>query len=507
MGKKLFIAILSLVPAFLFAQELIPLNLEWEYDFGDSTFDYISRYKLCDPDSDDVPDLFCVHGASITNSWKISRLTGDELVWLAEDFEFYPRAMEIIDMDRDGINTLWFSGWNDTLLKLNELDLENGDILLDITLDYSHTVYTINSILMAEDSTVYPLLGSGYTKEMGWGDWSLYDFGNVIRLDPTSFSIIDSLYQGDDDYGKFINFINYSPMEFSGEKLIYDKRKHHNSYYGTGNGSIGYADYYGMINEYFDVDIEAQIYSVATSFEGSCSGGIIGQVIPDYFYNSNHTLALNYGYSWFDINPWSEGSQYCIELYSLPDLVSIWEINDTTSFGNGLYAVDLTDDDLDELLTIGNNNITAFNVTNGEILGYSENFTPATNKSAAIGTSTGLDLYLIQGEKVYKYSGGFLSANDKPDEQAPIMYDLYPAYPNPFNPTTTIKFDIDRSSEVNLSVFNIAGEKAAVLADGRYEAGRHEVKFDGSELSSGLYFVVMNIGDGKFQTQKIVLLK
>lgn len=85
-------------------------------------------------------------------------------------------------------------------------------------------------------------------------------------------------------------------------------------------------------------------------------------------------------------------------------------------------------------------------------------------------------------------------------------YELMQNYPNPFNPKTLIRFTVPEKSRVNLSVFNSLGEKVKELIDKEYEPGIHQVEFDGSELSSGIYFYKMTAG--KFsQIRKLILVK
>jgi predicted GH43/DUF377 family glycosyl hydrolase len=86
----------------------------------------------------------------------------------------------------------------------------------------------------------------------------------------------------------------------------------------------------------------------------------------------------------------------------------------------------------------------------------------------------------------------------------PTQYALGQNYPNPFNPTTTIKFELPKASHVSLSVYDILGREVSVLVNERREAGVHEVKFDGSNLASGVYFYRLRAGD--FVTTKRLLL-
>jgi len=83
---------------------------------------------------------------------------------------------------------------------------------------------------------------------------------------------------------------------------------------------------------------------------------------------------------------------------------------------------------------------------------------------------------------------------------------LYQNYPNPFNPSTTIKYELPKSSKVRLSVYDVLGRELSVLVNERREAGVHEVKFDGSNLASGVYFYRLRASDF-IQTNRLVLLK
>ena len=88
----------------------------------------------------------------------------------------------------------------------------------------------------------------------------------------------------------------------------------------------------------------------------------------------------------------------------------------------------------------------------------------------------------------------------------PRDFILHPAYPNPFNPTTTISFDVPFQSHVNLNIYNILGKRIGVLMDRTMPQGIHQVQWDGSDLPSGIYFVRANAGEF-MQTRKVVLLK
>ena len=80
----------------------------------------------------------------------------------------------------------------------------------------------------------------------------------------------------------------------------------------------------------------------------------------------------------------------------------------------------------------------------------------------------------------------------------PVDFGLTTNYPNPFNPSTTIRFDLPESAHVRLRVFDALGREVRVLLDGIRAAGAHEVVFDASDLPSGTYFYRLETAHGSF---------
>ena len=88
----------------------------------------------------------------------------------------------------------------------------------------------------------------------------------------------------------------------------------------------------------------------------------------------------------------------------------------------------------------------------------------------------------------------------------PTKFALDQNYPNPFNPATTITYAVPEASRVRLEVFDLLGRLVVVLVDERRTPGYYEVVFDGSRLSSGVYFYKMT-GERFSQTKSLMLLK
>jgi hypothetical protein len=88
----------------------------------------------------------------------------------------------------------------------------------------------------------------------------------------------------------------------------------------------------------------------------------------------------------------------------------------------------------------------------------------------------------------------------------PVSWDLSPVYPNPFNSEATIRFTLSSAGTVNLTVFNLFGERVATLADGRLQAGEHRIRWNAGDRAAGTYLIRLSTA-GRSQTRKVVLLK
>ncbi len=88
----------------------------------------------------------------------------------------------------------------------------------------------------------------------------------------------------------------------------------------------------------------------------------------------------------------------------------------------------------------------------------------------------------------------------------PAEYSLLQNYPNPFNPSTTIRFAIPQTSDVNLTVYDMLGQKIETLLNKELSAGTYNVMFDASKFSSGIYFYTLKTGN-YLMTKKMILLR
>jgi uncharacterized protein YdaL len=88
----------------------------------------------------------------------------------------------------------------------------------------------------------------------------------------------------------------------------------------------------------------------------------------------------------------------------------------------------------------------------------------------------------------------------------PKSFELRQNYPNPFNPVTQIQYALPEAIEVTLEVYDVLGRRLSVLVNEQQQAGWHEISFDASRYSSGIYIYRISAGDFR-QTRQMMLIK
>ncbi|GBE30908.1 hypothetical protein BMS3Bbin04_01946 [bacterium BMS3Bbin04] len=104
-------------------------------------------------------------------------------------------------------------------------------------------------------------------------------------------------------------------------------------------------------------------------------------------------------------------------------------------------------------------------------------------------------------------SGSFITGDDASVVSLPTQFEMQTAYPNPFNPTTSVAIVLPSASDLTVTVFNVMGQQVATLANGKYNAGQHSFVFDAANLSSGLYFIQAQVPGELNAIQKVTLMK
>jgi gluconolactonase len=139
--------------------------------------------------------------------------------------------------------------------------------------------------------------------------------------------------------------------------------------------------------------------------------------------------------------------------------------------------------------------------------------TPQTPSNCAWGDADRRTLYITAQTSVYRIRPGVASGVSEAKRSGANRFELQGNYPNPFNPTTVISYQLPVASNVKLAVYDILGREVTVLVNERRDAGVHEVKFDarmlggqGPNLASGLYLYRLTAGSF-VQTRKMLVIK
>ena len=133
------------------------------------------------------------------------------------------------------------------------------------------------------------------------------------------------------------------------------------------------------------------------------------------------------------------------------------------------------------------------------------------DESIMIKFDFGSDNSVVGGDGWYiddfriEFYGGTVGIDDN-GAALPTAMKLDQNYPNPFNARTEIRFNLASETTVDLSIFNLLGEKVATLASGKMAAGTHSVNWDASNVGSGVYFYRLT-AEGKSETRQLTLIK
>jgi ligand-binding sensor domain-containing protein len=180
-----------------------------------------------------------------------------------------------------------------------------------------------------------------------------------------------------------------------------------------------------------------------------------------------------------------------------------------------LPADDVFDLELDgngDIWVASSNGISKFD-GNKWIVFNTDNARLAENNTKAITITSSGDIWVASDSYLSQFHNGvalnteiFSESDFSSTSETPGHIHLKPNYPNPFNPSTTLRFDLDQTADVRIEVFSLLGERIAVLANQKYAPGSHEVTFNAEGLSSGIYFFRVSTPE-TVQTIKGILMK
>jgi hypothetical protein len=125
-----------------------------------------------------------------------------------------------------------------------------------------------------------------------------------------------------------------------------------------------------------------------------------------------------------------------------------------------------------------------------------------TGRVQVVQDNTGADYYNEGGDFTIETA----AALDDDHGANPVSYELYDNYPNPFNPSTIINYELRRTNDIELSVYSSLGQKVAILYSGKQSAGAHQVEWDASGFASGVYFYKLQAGEF-VRVKKMILMR
>jgi hypothetical protein len=115
------------------------------------------------------------------------------------------------------------------------------------------------------------------------------------------------------------------------------------------------------------------------------------------------------------------------------------------------------------------------------------------------------DIYIVKTDKTghaEPYIGVGPSGNS-----VPIVFELYQNFPNPFNPITNISYELSANVQVILEVYDILGKEVSLLVNQLQKAGKYTVRFNGTNLASGMYFYRLTVDGVLVTAKKMIILK
>jgi hypothetical protein len=144
--------------------------------------------------------------------------------------------------------------------------------------------------------------------------------------------------------------------------------------------------------------------------------------------------------------------------------------------------------------------------TNRKTYAFSFTMKEPTDNQARLGFDVGVSADDVFIDNVFLSEGTPTVDISEENEYAPRSFRLFQNWPNPFNPSTTIKFDLPKAGFVSVTIFDINGRVVETLLEKDLAAGIHELNWDSSKRASGVYFCKLS-ANGKSQIIKMILMR
>lgn len=255
-------------------------------------------------------------------------------------------------------------------------------------------------------------------------------------------------------------------------------------------------------------------YVQDTSHKLLVEGGELGYDAASYPGYPAFATAVLHSNDWFgdesgtvNLNSTYTGHPILSNIYSLAQQITLSYIGfgdqDSQNQINGAYILYNTTDDVDGV-GIGIYDPTPDDLTSAQIVYFAFNLNAVIGEDNKIALVENTAEYLLTPENT-------VSIDTPEDYHAATKYKLNANYPNPFNPSTNISFELAETQNVTLVVYNMIGQKVKTLVNGKKAAGNYKIQWNGKneeglQVSSGIYFLRLEAGKFK-QTRKMLLVK
>lgn len=482
----------------------------------------------------------------------------------------YLKSIWIDDLNDDGVDEMYvlYINYSDDNWKLNCIDF-NGVVLWNYTYNYPNNyipfknglLFNYNDVIYLTTVTSREEIIAPYVSDI-YSDLKIYDWNNFTLIDSSSIFIGTSgdVAQYNFDVNQITPIVlNNSLNLYVGQKISHswgswvegyhtNKSNKINRYSfdnntlvfeetitNTGSYLLHYDDFDSLVsfcnNSWSYCDNMGNSSSGSSEYLKSLSFDIPSQ-INDIRYSTNSTLKLltkndlhysDYGLSVFLSN---SDTDYWFQCYTPDFLDTLWISQQLGIFEEGYYLT--------------TSSCVSTNLGENYILLFGENFDQPDLPKLEIRDRLSGQIVLTQTTTVHP--DFILRGNDNSlyfiqEEGNPNNPDNYNVfileneiqvstddciicnknhnltnYPNPFNPTTTIEFSIQNDSKIDLSIFNIKGQKIRTLAQNEFTQGSHSVIWNGVDnsgkpVSSGIYYYELNVNGKTEAVKKCLLLK
>ena len=204
-----------------------------------------------------------------------------------------------------------------------------------------------------------------------------------------------------------------------------------------------------------------------------------------------------------DINnlPYDHGSDVDVPL----DVMSLQLEGEQYVTGASEVSMSWNTDNLPEHIELTlTDNLTGDVVDLNNELDYTFTTEPKGSFSATYQEAVGI--YPLLGDARFTLHTSYGALDNEHEVALPSVYALDPVYPNPFNPRTTVRFDVPEVSRVELEVYDITGSLVETLLDQKMVPGGHQYSWEPKSLSTGVYFLKLHTANQTF-TQKVTYVK